>query len=287
MSGIGGSIRQQTSDYGKKVGLFEGNVIAVNPSIEEYKELLGIELKEESKAVEYLGVSRDENTTLRVDFWLEESKNKEKMKVTFFLEDKVKENKDGTKKQYINSVGVCSWAADENDLPTWFKGRDYREARVGEEELYNFLRTWLGKLDYRHESTVLEIGWKTLMKGNVSDLKAQVGGEYATPVVALATVKTVEKDGEVKEYQNVYNKAFLSNYSLKQFRLVDYDKSDVQTNLKRKQPKELKAHERFVINVTGEYGCKDFFILKDMKEYDPSDNIAASDAVISDDGADY
>ena len=125
------------------------------------------------------------------------------------------------------------------------------------------------------------------MKGNVSDLKAQVGGEYATPVVALATVKTVEKDGEVKEYQNVYNKAFLSNYSLKQFRLIDYDKSDVQSSLKRKQPKELKAHERFVINVTGEYGCKDFFILKDMKEYDASDNIAASNAVISEDGADY
>jgi hypothetical protein len=46
-------------------------------------------------------------------------------------------------KQYINSVGNCSWAADPNDLPDWFKARDYRVLKIGEEELYEFLRTWL------------------------------------------------------------------------------------------------------------------------------------------------
>jgi len=39
---------------------------------------------------------------------------------------------------------MCSWAADENDLAEWFtKGRDYRVAYVGEEDLYNFMRVWL------------------------------------------------------------------------------------------------------------------------------------------------
>jgi hypothetical protein len=60
------------------------------------------------------------------------------MKVSFFLEDKERQNKDETKKQYINSVGNCSWAADPNDLPDWFKARDYRVAKIGEEELYEF-----------------------------------------------------------------------------------------------------------------------------------------------------
>jgi len=255
--------------------------------MEEYKDILNMELKEDSKAVEYLGKSQDGNTTLRVDFWLEEVKNKDKFKVTFFLEDKVKENKDATKKQYINNVGTCTWAADQNDLSTWFTSRSYRVAFVGEEDFYSFVRTWLGNLDYRDGGTTLQLEWKALMKGNLKDLKAQIGGEYSTTVVALATIKTVAKDDGVKEYQGVYNKAFLPAYNLKQFRLVDYNRPDVLSNLRQKKSKDLKPHERFVLNVTGEYGCKDFYILKDMKEYNADDNLVASDAVISEDGADY
>lgn len=289
MSTIGGKKREsaQQTEYAKKVGLFEANVIAVNPTPEEYNDILGIQLQDGSKATEYLGESNDKKKTLRVDFWLEEVKSRDKFKLTFFLEDKVKENKDATKKQYINNVGTCSWAADPNDLPTWFTSRDYRVAFVGEEEFYNFVRTWLGGLDYRDASTTLQLDWKSLMKGNLKDLKAQLGGEYATTVVALATIKTVEKEGETKEYQGVYNKAFLPSYNLKQFRLIDYNRADILSGLKQKKTKDLKPHERFVLNVTGEYGCKDFYILKDMKEYNANDNLVASDSVISEDGADY
>ena len=289
MSTIGGKKRESTqqTEYAKKVGLFEANVIAVNPTPEEYNDILGIQLQDGSKATEYLGESNDKKKTLRVDFWLEEVKSRDKFKLTFFLEDKVKENKDATKKQYINNVGTCSWAADPNDLPTWFTSRDYRVAFVGEEEFYNFVRTWLGGLDYRDASTTLQLDWKSLMKGNLKDLKAQLGGEYATTVVALATIKTVEKEGETKEYQGVYNKAFLPSYNLKQFRLIDYNRADILSGLKQKKTKDLKPHERFVLNVTGEYGCKDFYILKDMKEYNANDNLVASDSVISEDGADY
>lgn len=289
MSNIGGKKKEQTQlpEYSKKVGLFEANVIAVNPNAEEYNDILGIELKEDSKAVEYLGKSQDGNTTLRVDFWLEEVKNKDKFKVTFFLENKEKENKDATKKQYINDVGVCSWAADANDLPDWFAKRDYRVAFVGEEELYNFMRTWLGNLDYRDASTTLQLDWRSLMKGNVKDIKGQVGGEYSISVLALATIKTVVKDEETKEYQGVYNKAFLPAYNLKQFRLIDYSRADVISAIRQKKSKDLRPHERFVLNVTGEYGCKDFYILKDMKDYNADDNLVASDSVLSEDGADY
>jgi hypothetical protein len=291
MSNIGGKKKEnanlESKEFAKKVGLFEAKIIAVNPDIEEYKEVLGMELKADSKAVEYLGESKDGNKTLRLDFWLEEAKTSDKLKVTFFLENKMKENKDQTKKQYINSVGTCSWAADANDLASWFTTRDYRPAFVGEEELYNFLRTWLGNLDYRDAETVLELDWKKLMNGNVRDLKSQIDGEWATPVVALATIKTVEKDGEMKEYQGVYNKAFLSSYNLKFFRTVDYNNPKTQASLRDKKSKDLKPHERFVVNITGEYGCKDFFILKDAKEYNADDNLVASDAVISDDGADF
>lgn len=290
MSSIRGKKRENigNSDFGKKVGLFEANVIAINPTAEEFKDILGMELKEDSKAAEYLGETKDGNSYVRIDVWLQKVNAEDKFKTSFFLEDKERENKDGTKKQYINSIGMCSWAADENDLAEWFtKGRDFRVAYTGEEDLYNFMRTWLADLDYRDSETVLQLEWKKLMRGNVKDLKDQIGGEWSKSVVALATVIVKERDGESKEYQGIYNKAFLGGYSLKQFRLVDYGNKRVQEGLKNKKPKDLKAHEKFVVNVTGEYGCKDYYTLKDIQDYNAEDNLVASDAFISDDGDDY
>lgn len=291
MSTIGGKKRESNgnseSTFAKKVGLFEARVLAVNPDIEEYKEILGMDLKEDSKAVEYLGKSQDGNITLRMDVWLQEVKSGDKFKATFFLEDKEKENKDGSKKQYINSVGVCSWASDPNNLPEWFAARDYRVAYVGEEEFYSFMRTWLGELDYRNVETTLQLDWNKLMRGNVKDIKSQIGGEWATPVIALATIKTVIKDDETKEYQGVYNKGFLPAYNMKQFRLIDYTNDRVLSTLRAKASKDLKPHERFVVQVTGEYGCRDYFKLKDLEEYNSGDNLVASDKAISEDGADF
>lgn len=279
--------QKQVQEFAKKVGLFEAEVVAINPTAEEYKEALDIELPAESKATEYLGKSRDGNTYLRVDVWLKDVKSGDKFKTTFFLEDKERENKDGSKKQYINNIGRCAWADDANNLADWFAKRDYRVAYVGEEELYEFLRTWLGKLDFMKEDSVLQADWKKLMKGNVSELKSQVDGAYCTNIGALATVIMKEKDGESKEYQGVYNKAFLPAYALKNFRLINYNDGTVQSALRGKKLKDLKPHERFVINVTGEYGCRDFYVLRDLKEYNAEDNLVASDAVLSDDGDDF
>lgn len=290
MSGIGGNKRQQSggeSTFSKKVGLFEARVIAINPTIEEFKDKLGIELKEDSKAVDYLGTSQDGNKTVRIDVWLEEVKNKDKFKVVFFLENKERENKDGTKKQYINTVGSCSWADDENNLPKWFTDRECRVAYMGEEDLYNFMRTWLGDLDYRDAETTLQLDWSKLMKGNVKDLRDQIGGEWCTNIVALATVKTVEKDGDTKEYQGVYNKSFLPAYTLKQFRLLDFSSSNTLKQLREKKSKDLKPHERFVLNITGEYGCKEFYTFRDLADYNADDNLVASDKVLEEDNSDF
>jgi hypothetical protein len=290
MSNIGGKKKEQAQEqreYAKKVGLFEANVIAVNPNAEEYNDILGIELKEDSKAVEYLGKSQDGNTTLRVDFWLEEIKNKDKFKVTFFLENKEKENKDATKKQYINEVGVCSWAADANDLPEWFAKRDYRVSFVGEEELYNFMRTWLGGLDYSDETTQLMLEWKEVMKGNLTEWKEEIGGENEQTVGALATVKTVDRGEGPKSYQSVFSKSFFPGYSIKNMRLVDYNNPDVVRGLTFRKSAELKMHERFVVNVAGEYGCKEFYTFKDLQDYDPDTNLVESDKVLAIDDSDF
>lgn len=297
MSGIGGSKRERKengNDFPKKVGLFEASVIAINPTIEQYKDILGIELKEDSKATEYLGESRDGNSTVRISVWLKDVKSEQNFNVSYYVEDKERENKNGDKKQYINQLGMCSWAADEDGLAQWFKGtpdnpKDYRVAYVGEEELYEFLRNWLCELDYSKNDTILSLDWKKLIRGNVKEMTSQINGEWSGNFVAMATIVTKEKDGEIKEYQSVYNKAFLPDYSLKQFRLKenDYDNASKITSLLSKKSKDLRLHEKFVVKVSGEYGCKDYYIFKELQDYDPEMNIVASDKVIANDDADY
>jgi len=295
MSAIGGKKRESQGEFVKRVGLFAATVIAVNPTEQEYKDVLGMELKEDSKATEYLG-EREGNTMLRIDFWLENTKTgpdgaKDKpYKVSFFLEDKERQNKDETKTQWINSIGNCAWAADENDLPEWFTKRDYRPAFSGEEDLFEFMRAWLNKLDYRDAETALSLEWKKLMKGNVKDIRDQINGEWAGEIGCLATVIVKEVEGEPKEYQGVYNRAFLPVYSMKHFRLVDYDNEEVIKALGTKDTKSLKPYERFVLKVTGEYGCKDFYKLKDIRDYDSAENPVATNAPIApltDGGAEY
>jgi hypothetical protein len=294
-TGIGGKKREATgfTEQEKYVGVFTATVLAINPTEEQFKSLLDIELKEDSKATNYLSENKDGNTVLRVDVWMKDSKFEKPFKKSFFLEDRERENKDGSKKQYINSVGSCSWAEDESELPKWFAERDYRQAYVGEEKLYNFLKTWLGALDFRDPDTTFQLDWKKLMKGNVKELKEQLDGEYTQKVLGVATIKTVEKtndetgEQEIKEYQDIYDD-FLPEYTSKFFTAVDYDNPKTIKVLESKQSKTLKTHERFVVNIHGEYGCKNFFNLKEMKIYNSGDNIAASsDAVLASDDDDY
>jgi len=285
MSAIKGKKREQTEDFVKKIGMVEVSVIAINPSVEEYKDVLGIELKEESKAAQYLGESNDGNNYLRVDFWLQDTKEGQKFKVSFFLEDKNRMNKDETKQQYINDIGVCSWGADESSLPAWFVKREVRNAHSGEEDFYSFLRTWLGGLDYRENDTELQLNWKDLMKGKVSDLRELIGGDFAVDFIVMATVIIKGEGEEIKEYQGIYNKGFLPAYAMRHFNLTDYSNPEVIAKLEKKISKDLKGHERFILSVVGEYGCKDIYSFKAISEYISEDHLIGGDDAMGGEGS--
>jgi hypothetical protein len=200
-------------------------------------------------------------------------------KVVFFVEDRVRVNKDETKTQFINNIGICSWAESSEDLPDWFTDRTYREAKSGEEELYGFLITWLGKIDYfdKSQPAELQLNWKQLMKGDLKELSDEINGSYVTPFISLATVITKEVEGEIKEYQSIYNKAFAPEFAMKQFRITDYNDEMVQATIETKKFKERKIHEKFVANIVGEYGCKDYYLLSELTDYDASLNVVAGD----------
>lgn len=285
MAEIKGKVRPQTEEFAKKIGMAEVTVLAINPTKEEYDTVLGMKLKDDSKAAEYLGESRDGNAYVRVDFWLQCTENPQKFKVSFFIEDKNRENKDGTKNQYINDIGICSWGEDDSNLPSWFAKRDYRIAKSGEEDLYSFLRSWLGGLDYSDADTELQLDWKKLIKGNVNMIKELIDSEYATPFIVMATVAVKEDEaGAITEFQGVYNKGFLPSYSMRHFNLTDYSDPAVLGKLEAKDSKDLKIHERFIKNVIGEYGCKDIYALKPLADYISSEHLVGSSASVGGDG---
>jgi hypothetical protein len=142
-------------------------------------------------------------------------------------------------------------------------------------------------IEKQNTETAIELDWKKLMKGNVKDIKEQIDGEWAGEIGCMATVIVKEVEGETKEYQGIFNRAFVPVYSMKNFRLVDYDNENVRQALATKDTKDLKVYERFVLKVTGEYGCKDFYSLKDIRDYDASENPVATNAPITEGGADY
>lgn len=277
--------KKENIDFSKRIGLFTARVIAINPTAKEYSEILGIDLSEDSNAAEYLG-EKEGVPTARITFWLQDVKTEDKFSMSFFLQDEYRANKDGNNFQYINNVGTCTWATEESKLPEWFLTREFRRAKVGEEELYEFLHYWIS-LDYKDEGTVLSLDWKKLIKGNVSELTEQIDGEYSSEVVCLATVILKEKDDGIKEYQGVYNKAFLSPIYLKHFRNVDYSNPEILDKLKKRKPKELKPYERFALRISGEYGVKDIYKLCDICDYNPDDFLTASNKVIQNDDASY
>lgn len=276
MSAVQGKLREK-KDFSRQIGVFEGKVISINPSREELEKLLDTEIE---KDPEYLKEDeKDGKQKLTVSVWLQDVLSKRLFNVRFFLKDAYRENKNGSKFQYINTTGSTSWADEPANLPKWFLegGREHRKAHIGEEELYNFVKSWLNSLDMRDAESKLDFEWKKLMKGNIKEISDCIGCKFDESVVALATVRTAENnEGEAVDYQQVYNRKFLPGYTMKFFRVGG-----------RKIPKMVT---KFIEEVEDpEYGCKEFYglELKELHEYNPAENIATGDdTAVSTDGPD-
>lgn len=290
---VQGNVREH-NDFSKEVGFFEGKVVAVNPDKEALEKLLKTTIEKEP---EYLGEDDKGNTKLNLVFWLEDVKTGKLKDVRFFLKDtprinKVAEGEDKVrKKQYINSVGITSWADKESNLQDWFTARDYRVANEGEEEMYKFILTWLNKLDLRDKSATVSFDWKKLMRGNVKEIADQIEGEYADTVVVLKVIKTaVKKDGDEEEkveYEQVYNRDFLPGYTMGKIRIKKIDE-DYIARAQEVDRKKRDKLQKFVLGVIDpEYGCKDYFILREVEPYDSSKNIVGTDETIAPDNTAY
>lgn len=250
---------KEVRSYQKYVGLFNANVIAVNPTKDELGTLLGTTIEKEP---EYEGSNNETGAKrVTVSFWLKEETVGNLFNVRFNIEDTVVESKTG-KTQFINNIGNTSYAVDKSTIPSFItdNGREVRPAKKGEELLYKFLRAWLSNLNYEDSSTELSMDWKKLISGKVTELRDAISDFKDQTICAMATVRTAD-DG--KEYQGVYSYEFLPNYALACF-----------TGQKNKN---YKAVDKFIERVSdAEYGCKDYFELKPLIEYDPTKNVIST-----------
>lgn len=279
---------KEGGNYQKKIGLVEVRVIAINPTAEEIKEVLGRELKEGSTETDYLGETRDGDTKLNLVVWMQDVKTEEKYRMKFSLIDKVWTGRSG-KTQFVDNIGRTTWAFDVETINSKMlaAGRPFRECHIGEGDMYSFLRKWLD-IDFTKEKAILQVDWKALMKGNVKMLKDQIGREdkLDSPFVILNTVGTNPNTGV--EFQNVWTREFLYPSDLKFFNNTDYDVPAVREKFKAKDVKCSNNADWFVKNlVGGDYPCKDVFILKPVKEYNPDKDFVESEKVIAEDDSSF
>lgn len=265
------------------VGYSEFKVIALNPERDELNELLGTEKTDE---LEYLSEDDEGNAKIRLTFWLEDVRSKWKQSVSFWLVNKERANEAGDSNQWVNQSGKCSWADDKENLPTWFKnfmkketpvGEQYfRIALDGEENLVNFLNAWL--LVDRKEGTGILPDVKKFFKGNVKELRDLINSDLVGNVIVSLGIKTREieivgEDGqptgnkEKRDYQSVFNKAFLPGSLMKNLRIGGGNEF-----VKKQIAGFEKAH-------IGQYGFKDFYIFQEAKPYNIEDNVVHDEDV--------
>jgi hypothetical protein len=278
---VTGSKREATQFSDEKmIGIGEFEVLEFNK-----------ELDSDGKEIDYTGESREGNPTFRVAVTVKEVKSGKYFPLSFFLEDKEVTTKDGAKFQYINEIGRTSYAEDEANLSEKFKAFPYRKAKVGEAEVVGFLDAWLD-ID-RSQPYTLDLDWKALRAGSVKELRDLQKTDLPRTIMGMATVRVSEKDGQVKEYQQIYNRNILPGYNTKFFRTTKYTEEMLE-NIREKNrlapetKKWPKSYEKFAIDVTDpQFGIKDAYYLGMLKVYTPEEHLPAGEKVLDETDASY
>ena len=230
-------------------------VVGVNPNKSELEKLYEREL---DKDPEYV-TEKDGIVSARVDFIVKtdtaaKCNNGIELltKVSMFIRNEYRFNKDKTKVQVIDKYGRTAWVTKEqakaHEIPVYKNGpanidKDYRPAYVGEEDITNFLKLFLGipnvekwvkneatgrrevvgLVDNPQDCECRLENIEDYFKGKFNEIKDAINLMPNNKIKVLFGVRTTD---EGKQYQDVYTRKFLSNT------VSVYDKlaEDVQNN---------------------------------------------------------
>lgn len=259
----------------KYVGFTSVEIRAINPTRQELNKLLGKEDSENDREIVYASQDQEGNDRVRLTFWLLDRKLDKYFVHSFNLTDKVRVSKDGVKTQYVNSTCNTTWADSEDNIVDFFKNfqdkeknnvapKKYHPALMGEEELVDTLRTWLGRMVWNDPQCSVVVDTKALLKEDYKELRSLIDGNYDSPLTILTGVSTDENDS-TKQYQKVYDKFLPANF-------MGY----INKGFKFPSDYSRKAYTKFETEVEGDYGFKAHFELCPIKEYDRDNDVSAA-----------
>lgn len=276
--------KQERQPQQLEVGAFEARVVNVNPTLDELYTWRGWEKKEDSKEPVYVGEDRDKNTRVTIEIGVEAVDTGKKYQKRFMLTDKKSVSEKSGKQQYVNQLGMSTWVDDKVNLPQWFthlcdKDKkpvaelDWRSALQGEADIYEFMRNWLGKVNWFSATTNVLLDTKKLLRGNMSEISnlitAPTEDNLTDTITLMATVYIKDTDDGKKMYQNIAN-VYMRGYLMKNVRLAAATNSWAAD----------KSTKRFMEQCTGTYGIQDAYYLGPIKPFVEDEHLQATDKVI-------
>lgn len=227
------------------IGVGAVKVLAVNPTKAEQEKLYNTTLDKEPEYVGTVNVNGKDVKNARISFILQTDAEKcdgidVTTTATFFIQNAPRVGSTSGKCQIIDKYGRTAWATKEDveakRIPVYSNGKpanidaDYRVAYVGEEELTNFIKTYLNipnvqkyvngswvMVDNPSECEARLDNIADLFSGNFKTLKEIISYQPNNKIKVLFGVRTTD-DG--KEYQAVYTNMVLKNG------VTDYSKLD-------------------------------------------------------------
>ena len=232
MAFASGSESTEESNIKRYIGIAPVSVLAVNPTKAELEAIYGRTLE---KDIEYITeVEKDGVKTkqVRIDFIIATDPIKSgidlKTKMSFFVRGDFNYNKDASKVQVIDKFGRTAWVtveqAKNHEIPVYSNGpanldADYRPCLRGEEDLSNFIKTYLnvaspvtwvdGKFVPKASTEGCEARLDKIaeyVKGNFTELKGLIKLQPNNKVKVLFGVKTTDDN---KQYQTIYTQMVL------------------------------------------------------------------------------
>lgn len=233
---------KQTTDgasVARYIGVAPIYVLGVNPTKSELEGYYNTSLEKEP---EYTG-SKDNVPFVRIDFVVKTDATRSNnidltTKVTFFLRREKRVNRDNTKVQVIDKYGRTAWVTNEQlkakEIPMYTNGpanldADYRPVYNGEENLTNFIKTYLNipsvqkyvngawvMVDNPQDCEARLEHIEDYFKGNFQELKEIIAMQPNNKVKALFGVRAAD-NGSL--YQDVFGDMFLRNNSTDYTRL--------------------------------------------------------------------
>lgn len=237
-------------DFKRYIGVAPCFIKGLNPNKAQLEEIYGNPQDKEPEYVGEIEITEGGNKVkypnVRLSFLALPDPEKvgvelKPISVTLFLQKRYRYNKDQTKVQVIDKYGRTAWVTIEqcknHEIPMYSNGpanldKDYRPAYVGEEDLTNFLITYLNipsvmrynkdeskwyMVDNPEDSECRLDHIEDYFKGNFSELKEALGLQPTNKIKILFGIRT---DNEGRQYQAAFTQKFLKNS------VTDYSKLD-------------------------------------------------------------